>query len=105
MKDESSPAYEAYKKFEKLSKPHKISLSDYVTKFEQLHQVAESHNMEVLDGVLAYRLLSNANLPGKKIQLIRGTANKIKYEIMIEQLKKVLLDFHLENTVEKKQQN
>ena len=45
--------------------------------------------MEVLDGVLANRLLNNGNLPGKKIQLIRATANKIKYEIMKEQLKKV----------------
>ena len=44
--------------------------------------------MEVLDGVLAYRLLNNGNLPSKKIQLIRATANKIKYEIM-KQLKKV----------------
>ena len=33
LKDESSPAYEAYKKFEKFSKLHEISLSDYVTKF------------------------------------------------------------------------
>ena len=45
--------------------------------------------MEVLDGVLAYRLLNNGNLPSKKIQLIWATANKIKYEIMKEQLKKV----------------
>ena len=89
LKDESSPAYEAYKKFEKFSRPHEISLSDYVTKFEQLHQVAENHDMEVLDGVLAYRLLNNANLPGKKIQLIQATGNKIKYKIMKEQLKKV----------------
>ena len=32
LEDESSPAYEAYKKSEKFSRPHKISLSDYVTK-------------------------------------------------------------------------
>ena len=89
MKDESSPAYEAYKKFEKFSRPHEISLSDYVKKFVQLHQVAENHDMEVLDGVLAYRLLNNANLPGENIQLIQATANKIKYKIMKEQLKKV----------------
>ena len=82
LEDESSPAYEAYKKIEKFSRPHKISLSDYVTKFQQLHQVAENHDMEVLDGVLAYRLLNNANLPGEKIQLIWATANKIKYKIM-----------------------
>ena len=89
LEDESSPAYEAYKKIEKFSRPHKISLSDYVTKFEQLHQVAENHDMEVLDGLLAYRLLNNANLPAKKIQLIWATAKKMKYKIMKEQLKKV----------------
>ena len=89
MEDESSSAYEAYKKIEKFSRPHETSLRDYVTKFEQLHQVAENHDMEVLDGVLAYRLLNNAKLPGKKIKLIQATANKIKYKIMKEQLKKV----------------
>ena len=67
LENESSPAYEAYKKFEKFSRPHEISLRDYVRNFGQLHQVAESHDMEVLDGVLDYRLLSNANLPGKKM--------------------------------------
>ena len=78
LEDENSPAYEAYKKIEKFSRPHEISLSDYVTKFEQLHQVAENHDVDVLDGVLAYRLLNNANLPGEKIQCIWATANKIK---------------------------
>ena len=34
LEDGSSPAYEAYKKTEKFSRPHEISLSDYVTKFE-----------------------------------------------------------------------
>ena len=107
MKDESSPAYEAYKKFEKFSRPHEISLSEifHVTKFVQLHQVAENHDMEILDGVLAYRLLNNANLPGKKIQLIRASANKIKYKITKEHLKRFLLDFHLEIAVKRKQQN
>ena len=61
--------------------------------------------MEVLDGVLAYRLLNNVNLPDKKIQLVPATVNKIKYKIRKEQLKKVLLDFHLKNEVERKQQN
>ena len=65
-------------------------------KFEQLHQIAESHEMEVLDGVLTHRLLNNAKLPGKKIQLIPETANKIKDEIMKEQLKKVFTRLSLE---------
>ena len=45
--------------------------------------------MEVLDRVLAYKIFNNANLPGEKIQLTWATANKIKYKIMKEQLKKV----------------
>ena len=62
LKDKNSLAYEACEKYEKFSTPHEMSISDYVKKFEQLHQIDKSHKMEVLDGVFAYRLLNNANL-------------------------------------------
>ena len=59
-----------------------MSISNYVIKFEQLHQIAKSHKMEVLDGVLAYRLLNNANPPEEKKQLVWATVKEMKYEIM-----------------------
>ena len=38
LKDKSSLVYEAYKKSEKFSRPHEISISNYVIKFEKIHQ-------------------------------------------------------------------
>ena len=48
-------------------------------------EIAKSHKMEVLDGVLAYRLLSNAILPEEKEKLVRATVKEMKYKIMKEQ--------------------
>ena len=45
--------------------------------------------MEILDGVLAYRLLNSANLTNEQKQLIKATVNKRDYQIMKDQLKKV----------------
>lgn len=56
-----------------------MSISDYVIKLQQLHQIGKSHKMEVLGGVLAYRLLNNAKLPEEKKQLVRATVNEMKY--------------------------
>ena len=63
-----------------------MSIRDYVMKFEQLHQIAKSHKMEVLDGVLAYRSLNNANIPEEKKLLVLATIEEMKYDIMKEQL-------------------
>ena len=62
LKDESSQAYEAYESFEKFVRPSNMTIADYVIKFEQLYFKAKSFDMEILDGVLAYRLLNSANL-------------------------------------------
>ena len=66
-----------------------MSISDYVIKVKQLHQIAKGHKIEDLDGLLAYRLLNNTNLPEEKKQLIQATVKEGKYEIMREQLEKV----------------
>ena len=68
LKDESARAYEAYESFEKFIRPQGMSISDYVIKFEQLYFKAKSFNMEILDGVLAYRLLNSANLTREQKQ-------------------------------------
>ena len=46
-------------------------LSDYVIKFEQLYFKAKSFHMEILDGVLAYRLLNSTNLTNERKQLVK----------------------------------
>ena len=46
LKDESSFVYRDYEKREKFSRPSKMSINDYVIKFEQFHLIAKSHKME-----------------------------------------------------------
>ena len=82
LKDESSQAYEAYESFEKLVLPSGMSISDYAIKFEQLYFKANSFDMEILEGVLAYRLLNSANLTNEQKQLVKSTVSKIDYQIM-----------------------
>ena len=38
--------------------------------------------MEILEGVLAYRLLNSANLTNEQKQLVKSTVSKIEYQIM-----------------------
>ena len=83
-----SQAHEAYETFEKFAQPSGMSLSD-VIKFEQLYFKAKSFHMEILDGVLAYRLLNSANLTNVQKQLVKATLSKTDYQIMKDQLKKV----------------
>ena len=89
LKDESSQAYEAYETFEKFVRPSNMTIADYVIKFEQLYFKAKSFEMEILDGVLAYRLLNSANLTRDQKQLVKATVSKMDYNIMKDQLKKV----------------
>ena len=66
-----------------------MSTSDYVIKFEQLYFKAKSFYMEILDGVLTYRLFNSANLTNEQKQLVKATVSKMDYQIMKDQLKKV----------------
>ena len=89
LKDESSKAHETYESFEKFVWPSGMNMSDYFIKFEQLYFKAKSFDMEILEGVLAYRLLNSANLTNEQKQLVKSTVSKIDYQIMKDQLKKV----------------
>ena len=56
-----------------------MSISDYVIKFEQLYFKAKSFYMEILDGVLTYRLFNSANLTNEQKQLVKATVSKMDY--------------------------
>ena len=89
LKDESSKAHETYESFEKFVWPSGMNMSDYFIKSEQLYFNAKSFDMEILEVVLAYRLLNSANLTNEQKQLVKSTISKIDYQIMKDQLKKV----------------
>ena len=70
-------------------RPSGMSISEYVIKFEQLYFKTKSFDMEILDGVLAYRSLNNTNLINEPKQLVKTKFSKMDYQIMKDQLKKV----------------
>ena len=90
LKDESSQVYEAYETFEKFVRPSGMSISDYFIKFEQFYFKAKSFHMEILHGVLTYRLLNTANLTNDQKQLVKATVSNMDHQIMKDQLKRSL---------------
>ena len=89
LKDECTLAYEAYESFEKYIRPTDLSITEYIIQFERLYNKAKSFKMEIHDGVLAYRLLNNANLSDTHKQLIRATVSEMNYKNMKDQLNKI----------------
>ena len=91
LKAEVSLAYEAYEAFEKFVRPASMTINDYVIHFERLHNKAKGYKMEIHDGVLAYRLLNNSNIPESHKALIRATLPDLRYTTMWKQLKECSL--------------
>ena len=69
-----------------------MSIEDYINAFERLYLKAKAHKMELPDGVLAYRLLKNANLSANHEQLAKATLSSLSYDSMKVQLKIFFID-------------
>ena len=50
---------------------------------------AKFSHMEILDVILAYKLLNSANPINMQKQLVKATVRKMDYQIMDDQLKKI----------------
>ena len=61
-KDLDQLAYDAYEKFETLKRLPQKPIEEYLQDFDHLYNVVKKHGMILPEGVLAYRLLSAANL-------------------------------------------
>ena len=100
LKDECTLAYEAYESFEKYIRPADLSINEYIIQFERLYNKAKSFKMEIHDGVLAYRLLNNANLNDTHKQLIRATVSEMNYKNMKDQLNKIFASSSLKQDID-----
>ena len=60
-KDMNALAFMAYDKFENF-----MNIIDYINEFEQLNNQVKHFEMELPTGVLAYKVLKNANLSNEK---------------------------------------
>lgn len=87
-KDAVETAYEAYERFEKFQRPNHMNITDYVNEFEKLLNKTKSHGSVISSDILAYRLLTSANISEDHARLARATSTDLKYDSMKLTLKK-----------------
>ena len=66
-----------------------MTILDYINEFERLNNKICQFDMVLPTGVLAYKVLNNANISSEKKQLIRAIAVSLTYENMKKQLKAI----------------
>ena len=88
-KDVNTLAYMEYDQFKSFKRPHEISIVDYINKFECSNNKIHQFDMILPTGVLAYKVLNNANISSEKKHLIRTTIVTLTYENMTKQLKAI----------------
>ncbi len=86
-KDNEQKAFEDCRKFEIFKRPTEMSIVEYITEFERLYDKIQVHDMKYADGVLAYKLLINANISEEKQSMCRATMGKLTFENIKRQLK------------------
>ena len=69
-KDTNTVAFMTYDKIENFKRPDDINIVDYINEFERLNNQIKHFDMELPTGVLAYKVLKNANILNEKQQLI-----------------------------------
>ena len=88
-KDINALAYMTYDQFENFKRPDDMSIVDYINEFERLNNKIRQFDMVLPTGLLAYKVLNNANISSEKKQLIRATVVTLTYENMTKQLKAI----------------
>ena len=66
-KNDLQVAYIELEAFEKFRRKSSENIQDYITGFEKVYNKVREHDMELPDGVLAYKLLHHANLTESNI--------------------------------------
>ena len=61
-KDTYTLAFMAYDKFENFKRPDDMNIVDYINMFEISNNQIKHYDMELLTGILTYKLLKNANI-------------------------------------------
>ena len=92
LQETSQSAYLAYHEFETFKRPRTMPIKEYLIKYDSLYNKIKCHEMEIPDGVLAYRVLNSANLNEDEMRLCRATLSELKYDLMIKQLTKIFGD-------------
>ena len=78
LKGSQYSAYEAYEKFEKFCRLKSVNISNYIIGFEHLYSKIKNFDVALPDGILAYKLLNNANISRQCEQLVCATVFELK---------------------------
>ena len=89
VKNESASAFNAFENFSRFRRPSNMSIKDYMIDFNLRLCKIRSHAMDLPEGVLAYYLLSCANLSDEQTALCRATCMDLTYDDMKKQIERV----------------
>ena len=87
LKDKLQSAYQMCDNFEKFKRPTDMTIAEFVVEFGRLYNKVKAHEMVLPDGLLAYKLLNNANISNYHEKLICATMTTLSNEVIEEQLK------------------
>ncbi len=91
LKDQSQAGFTAFDEFIKYRRPGDTNISEYLLEFNLKYGKIKCYDMTLPDGVLAYALLTCANLPADQEQICRATVTKLTYADMKLQIEKVVV--------------
>ena len=89
VKKESASAFNAFENFSGFRRPSNMSIEDYMIDFNLRLCKIRSHAMDLPEGVLAYYLLSCANVSDEQTALCRATCMDLTYDDMKKQIERV----------------
>ena len=78
-KDAEQMAFEDCMKFETFKHSPEMFVVEYITEFKRLYNGIQVHDMKYADGVLAYKLLINANISEEKQSMHRATMGTLTF--------------------------
>ena len=90
LEDTNQSAYAAYENFEYFQRSPEMNMKGFINEFERLYNKIRVFNMELPDGVLAYRVLKSANLSTEKENLLELPL-KNSHIKTCEQLRKIFV--------------
>ena len=88
-KDSEQAAFQAYEQFETFMRPEGMGMVDFINEWERRYAKIKEKQMELPDGVLAYRLLKSANISEIKQTMVRTSIGKLGVDDVKKQLKAV----------------
>ena len=97
-KDDTLVKFLAMESFETYKRPSTLSIPEYINEFNKCLHKVKNYGAGMLDDILSYHLLKNANLKQIKEQLITATISDLCYNLMKKQLKKIFSDLSSSGT-------